>query len=63
MLLYFTLILAVITAALSNAPVRDAVAQYLETPPAGVSTVIGQSMTEDPSNPATVLEWKPPVGD
>lgn len=62
-LLYLTLVLAAVTALLSSSPVRHAVADYIESPPAGVTMVVGQSMTEDPSKPTTVLEWKPPLGD
>ena len=63
MLLYFTLVLACVTAVLSSNPVRHAVADYLESPPANVTMAVGHDITEDPANAATVLEWKPPLGN
>ncbi len=63
LLLYLTLVLAALTAALSSDPVRRAVADYVDTPPAGVTMVIGQTLPDDPARPVTVLEWKPPLGD
>jgi hypothetical protein len=63
LLLYLTLVLAAVTAVLSSDPVRRAVADYVDAPPAGVTMVIGQTVPDDPAKPDTALEWKTPLGD
>lgn len=62
-LLYLTLVLAAVTAFLSSDPVRRAVADYVDTAPAGVTMVVGQALPADPARPDAGLEWKLPLGN
>ena len=63
MLLYCTLVLSGFTALLSSTAVRHAVADYFESPPAGITLLIEENSTEAPGTPATDLEWKLPIGN